>query len=75
MLAAQVHIRYGQGQDVLPKYLVKAFTDLEHAESFASGKLRFSTLGYYRQIEDRNRRDPNHVTAFVENLLFTCDQQ
>jgi hypothetical protein len=44
---------------VLPKYLVKAFSEREHAESFAAGSVRFSTLGYYRQIEDRERRDAN----------------
>lgn len=58
---------------MLPKYLVKAFSEREHAESFAAGRVRFSTLGYYRQIEDRERRDPNEgrggVLAPGEQLL------
>ena len=42
---------------MLPLRLFKAFQCEEHARSFIEGKIRFSTLAYYKNIEDDSRVD------------------
>lgn len=41
----------------IPNLLFKSFEKVEYAESFIAGNVRFSTLKYFREIEDVRRRD------------------
>ena len=68
-----------------PSILYKAFTCREYAELFSKGRIRFSTLEYYKNIEDLDRaditegigavkRDGEKILADIDNKLFHADQ-
>ena len=68
---------------MFPNKLYKAFPSEKFARSFVEGSIRFSTLAYYRKIEDDSRRDQSEgagkatkngeiLVVDVKNQLIHC---
>jgi len=57
----------------IPVPLYKAFSKKEYAEEFCSGKIRFQTLEYYKDIENSERIDRSEgiseITTLGESLI------
>lgn len=65
--------------NMFPKVLYKAFSHKEHAISFCRGKMRFSTLRYYKEMESDVRADSGEGLGEVrrngEQLIVDVKKQ
>jgi hypothetical protein len=55
----------------MKKPLFKYFSEEDHINQFLSGSLRFMPLSYYRDIEDKNRRDSGEGKLKIDTPLIT----